>query len=66
MVFFIIIYVTLFNITSSVSSDILMEIFITAGSLVLLFFIISPSLLLLFETDIVVMPNTLINILGLQ
>ena len=65
-VFFVLIYVTVINLTSHVGNSALVEVFVTLGSLVILFFIISPSLLLLFETDTIILPNIIINILGLQ
>lgn len=64
--FFILIYVTLYSVTSFKSTDSLLEIFVTLGSLVILFLIISPSLLLLFDTDITILPNTILCILGMQ
>ena len=66
MTFFILIYTTLFSVTSSVCSDDLLEFIVTVGSLVILFVVISPSLLLLFDTDISIRSNVLINILGVQ
>jgi hypothetical protein len=64
VIFFMLIYTTVYSVTSSNSQDPLLEVFVTVGSLVILFFVICPSLLLLFETDRTVNINTLVLISG--
>jgi hypothetical protein len=66
VIFFMLIYTTVYSVTSSNSDSALLEVFVTVGSLVILFFVISPSLLLLFETDRTVNINTLVLISGFQ